>query len=239
MHELIADMPVDERPRERMLMHGADSLSNAELVAVLLGSGVPGKNAIELARELIREGFASLAQYDAAQLAKLGGIGTAKATRIIAAFEVARRLAGHKPEDPPDFDANIFGRALVARCAALNQEHLGALFLDSRNRVLREREIYVGTIANALVSTRDVIRFALDANAVGVVLYHNHPSGDPAPSSEDLSFTKRMFDSLQLIDMEKFATLMGEKPAFPWRKKKGILPPATSAGFLTDAARSA
>ncbi|HXH42114.1 MAG TPA: UPF0758 domain-containing protein, partial [Thermoanaerobaculia bacterium] len=176
-------MPIDERPRERMLMHGADSLSNAELVAVLLGSGVPGKNAIELARELIRDGFASLARYDAGQLAKLGGIGTAKATRILAAFEVARRLASHKPEDPPDFDANIFGRGLVARCASMNQERLGGLFLDSRGRVLREREIYVGTIANALVSTRDVIRYALDANAVGVVLYHNHPSGDPAPSA--------------------------------------------------------
>jgi len=223
MHELIADMPVDERPRERMLMHGADSLSNAELVAVLLGSGVPGKNAIELARELIREGFASLARYDAGQLAKLGGIGTAKATRVIAAFEVARRLASHKPEDPPDFDANIFGRALVARCAALNQEHLGALFLDSRNRVLREREIYVGTIANALVSTRDVIRCALDANAVGVVLFHNHPSGDPAPSELDLSFTKRTRDSLHLIDIELVDHLIVGRYGFTSMQKKGVM----------------
>lgn len=223
MHELIADMPVDERPRERMLMHGADSLSNAELVAVLLGSGVPGKNAIELARELIREGLASLAQYDAAQLAKLGGIGTAKATRIMAAFEVARRLASHKPEDPPDFDANIFGRGLVARCAAMNQEHLGALFLDSRNRVLREREIYVGTIANALVSTRDVIRFALDANAVGVVLFHNHPSGDPAPSDLDLSFTKRTRDSLHLIDMKLVDHVIVGRHGFTSMQKKGVM----------------
>ena len=223
MHELIADMPIDERPRERMLMHGADSLSNAELVAVLLGSGVPGKNAIELARELIRDGFASLARYDAGQLAKLGGIGTAKATRILAAFEVARRLASHKPEDPPDFDANIFGRGLVARCASMNQERLGGLFLDSRGRVLREREIYVGTIANALVSTRDVIRYALDANAVGVVLYHNHPSGDPAPSAEDLSYTKRIRDSLRLIDIKLVDHLIVGRHGFTSMQKKSMV----------------
>lgn len=224
MHELIADMPIDERPRERMLMHGADSLSNAELVAVLLGSGVPGKNAIELARELIREGFASLAQYDAAQLAKLGGIGTAKATRVMAAFEVARRLASHKPEDPPDFDTNIFGRALIARCASMNQERLGGLFLDSRNRVLRERElIYVGSIANALVSTRDVIRFALDANAVGVVLYHNHPSGDPAPSELDISYTKRVRDSLKLIDIKLVDHLIAGRYGFTSMERKGMI----------------
>ena len=223
MHELIADMPLDERPRERMLMHGVDTLSNAELVAVLLGSGVPGKNAIELARELVHGGFASLARYDAAQLAKLGGIGIAKATRIIAAFEVARRLASHQPDDPPDFDANIFGRALIARCATLSQERLGALFLDSRNRVLRDRGVYVGTVARAIVSTRDVIRFALEANAVGVVLYHNHPSGDPAPSLEDLTYTKRMRDSLKLLDIQLVDHVIAGAHGFTSLRKKGAI----------------
>ncbi len=222
MHELIADMPVDERPRERMLKHGADTLSNAELVAVLLGSGVPGKNAIELARELLHEGLFSLAGYDARQLAKLSGIGAAKATRIIAAFEVARRLAAHKPDDPPDFDANIFARRLIARSASLTQERLGALLLDSRNRILREREIYIGTVANALVSTRDVVRFALDANAVGVVLFHNHPSGDPAASQEDLSYTKRVRDSLKLIDIKLVDHIIAGRHGFSSMQQKGL-----------------
>src|SRR6478672_7419860 len=181
MHELIADMPSDERPRERMLMHGASSLSDAELLAILLGSGIPGKNAIALARELLHDGFTSLARCDAEQLGKRAGIGAAKATRIISAFELARRMAAQKPDDPAHFDADVFGRAFIARSRSMHQEHLGALFLDSRRRILREREIYVGTSTNALVSTRDVIRFALEANAAGVVLYHNHPSGDPAP----------------------------------------------------------
>jgi DNA repair protein RadC len=224
MHELIADMPMDERPRERMLMHGADTLSDAELVAVLLGSGVPGKNAIELARELVQGGFASLARCEVGQLAKLGGIGKAKATRIIAAFEVARRLASHKPDDPPDFDASIFGRNLITRCATLTQERLGALFLDARNRVLRDRVIYVGTVANAFVSTRDIIRFALEVNAVGVVLYHNHPSGDPAPSELDLKYTKRMYDSLRLIDIVLVDHIIAGAYGFASLQQKGAIP---------------
>ncbi|MBV8544306.1 MAG: DNA repair protein RadC [Acidobacteria bacterium] len=201
MHELIADMPMDERPRERMLTHGAKSLSDAELLAVLLGSGMQGKNAIELARDLLREGFSSLAQCDAEQLARREGMGIAKATRIIATFEIARRVANDKPGDPPHFDVNSFSRGFIARSRYMTQEHLGALFLDSRRRVLREREIYVGTSSKALVSTREVMRYALDANAAGVVLYHNHPSGDPSPSDEDLKYTRKMQRSLRLIDI--------------------------------------
>jgi len=201
MHELIADMPMDERPRERMLTHGAKSLSDAELLAVLLGFGIPGKNAIELARDLLREGFSALAQCDAERLAKRAGMGIAKATRIIATFEIARRLAKDKPDDPPHFDVNTFSRGFIARSRSMTQEHLGALFLDSRRRVLREREIYVGSAFKAFVSTREVIRYALDANATGVVLYHNHPSGDPSPSDEDLKYTRKMDRSLRLIDI--------------------------------------
>jgi len=223
MHELIADLPMDERPRERMMLHGADTLSNAELVAILLGSGVPGKNAIQLARELLREGFGSLTKCDAKQLAKTCGIGPAKATRVLAAFELSQRLLNHKPEEPPDFDIDIFGRTLVARCASFRQERLGALFLDSRHRILKEQQIYVGTMTNALVSTRDVIRFALEANAVGIVLFHNHPSGDPAPSKEDLSYTTRMNNSLNLIDIQLVDHLIIGAHGFTSLQRKGAI----------------
>lgn len=221
MHELIADMPMDERPRERMLTHGAKSLSDAELLAILLGSGIPGKNAIALARELLHEGFTSLARCDAELLAKRGGIGMAKATRIIAAFEIARRLARSEPGDPPHFDADTFSRGFIARSRSMHQEHLGALFLDSRRRVLREREIYVGSVSRALVSTREVIRFALDANATGVVLYHNHPSGDPAPSKEDFTYTKKMRDSLHLIDIKLIDHIIAGAYGFTSMMQKG------------------
>lgn len=222
MHELIADMPIDERPRERMLNHGASSLSDAELLSLLLGSGIPGKNAIALARELLHEGFNSLAGCDAEHLAKRGGIGIAKATRIIAAFEIARRIAQHQPSDPPNFDPNVFGRRLIARTRSMHQEHLGALFLDSRQRVLREREIYVGTVFNAFVSTREIVRFALDANASGVVLYHNHPSGDPAASSQDIKYTRKTRDSLKLIDIELVDHVIAGTYGFTSLKQKAV-----------------
>ena len=223
MHELIADMPMDERPRERMLMHGAETLSDAELLAILLGSGLRGKNAIQLARELLHDGFASLVRCDPGQLAKRSGVGPAKATRVVAAFEIARRLSSNRSDGPPDFDADLFGRTLIIRSASMNQERLGALLLDSRNRIIRDREIYVGTVDRAIVSTRDVIRLALDANAVGVVLYHNHPSGDPSPSSEDIAYTRRTRDSLQLIDIELVDHLIAGAHTFASMKRKGLI----------------
>ena len=126
----------------------------------------------------------------------------------------------------------------------MTQEHLGALFLDSRSRVLREREIYVGTASKALVSTREVIRFALDANASGVVLYHNHPSGDPSPSKEDVTYTKKMSKSLRLMDMRLVDHIIAGANGFASLKKRDAsfearIYPATSAGLRTVSARSA
>jgi DNA repair protein RadC len=223
MHELIADLPLDDRPRERMLKHGAETLSDAELLAVLLGSGLRGKNAIQLARELLDDGFASLARCDAEQLAKRNGIGEAKATRVVAAFEIARRLVEFRTSGPSDFDAELFGRNLVIRTARLNQERLGALLLDSRRRIIRDRMLYVGTINRAIVSTREVIRQTLDANAVGVVLYHNHPSGDPTPSGEDNTYTRRTRESLKLMDIELVDHIIAGAHSFVSMKGKGLL----------------
>src|SRR5438105_1178878 len=148
MPELIADLPIDERPRERLQKHGAHTLSDAELLAILLGSGLRGKNAIQLARELLTDGIGSLAALDAECIAKSAGVGPAKATRIVAAFELARRLAAAS-DDPGAYDDAVFGRALISRYAHQPQEHLGAIFLDSRQRILRQRELYVGTVARA------------------------------------------------------------------------------------------
>jgi len=221
MAELIADLPIDERPRERLRKHGAETLSDAELIAILLGSGVRGKNAIQLARELLCDGIGSLAGCDSERLAQAGGVGPAKATRIVAAFELARRLAS--TEEPIRYDDEAFGRSLISRYGHEPQEHLGALFLDSRQRVLRQRELYVGTVSRALVSTRDVIRYALEANAIGVVLFHNHPSGDPSPSAEDLTFTRRVQQSLQLVELELIDHLVIGANRYCSMRGKGLL----------------
>jgi DNA repair protein RadC len=202
MTDVIADLPIDERPRERLMQHGATTLSNAELLAILLGSGVPGKNAIQLARMLLAEGMAALGKRDPRYFLDVGGIGPAKAARLAAAFEMCRRISTGEPDDPPVYDHTILGPQLVHALSRHSQERLGAAFLDSRFRVMGQREIYIGTINNALVSTRDIIRNALLDHAVAVVVYHNHPSGDPAPSDDDLRFTQKLKHSLELVDIE-------------------------------------
>jgi DNA repair protein RadC len=219
MHEVIADLPLDDRPREKLRKHGAETLSDAELVAILLGSGTRGKNAIQLARELLREGLPALGRSHV----RIAGVGPAKASRIGAAFEIARRLAGASSNDGARYDDAIVARSLISRYAHEVQEHLGAVFLDSRQRVLRQSEIYVGTVSRAIVSTRDIVRSALEANACAVVLFHNHPSGDPSPSAEDLTFTKRVQQSLALVDVELVDHLVIGSQRYCSMKVRGLI----------------
>ena len=200
MTDLIRDLPRDDRPRERMIEHGAASLSDAELLAVLLGSGTRGKNAIQLARELLRDGIAPLVQQEIVAIARVSGVGAAKAARIAAAFEISRRIA--TAETSHVFEISDFGPMLVRTIAHQRQERLGAAFLDSRNCIRRQREIFVGTINSAMVSTRDIVRCAIEENAVAVVLYHNHPSGNAQPSAEDVVFTRKAREALKLVDMD-------------------------------------
>lgn len=202
MTDVIRDLPRDERPRERLLRHGPQTLSDAELVAVILGTGVPGKNAIQLARELLMGGVRTLRKRDLSTLASIRGVGPAKVARISAAVELSRRLSSEEPEPGNIFDVSNLGQRLVSGYGHATQESLGAALLDTRHRVLKQREIFIGTNDRTLVSTREIIRFALIEHAKGVVIYHNHPSGDPTPSDEDLSFTKKLKHSLALCDVD-------------------------------------
>ncbi len=204
MFSIIADLPYDDRPRERLFKHGADKLSDAELTALVLGSGTVGKNAIELGRELLVGGRGALLQRDLKQLTSARGMGPAKAARLLATFELARRIADHRDEQTspkPLFDGDALGRSLMRRFAWHDQERVGGVFLDSRQRIVHQRVIFTGTLTQSLVSTREIIRLALTENAVSIVLYHNHPSGDPSPSEPDVTFTRQLRDSLKLCDI--------------------------------------
>lgn len=220
---LIADLPMDERPRERLLKHGVETLSDAELVALLIGSGVRGKNAIEVGRELLHEGLPSLARRDWSTTTHARGIGTAKAARLAAAFELGRRLvATAEGERDPVRDAESIARPLIARYAHHVQERLGAIFLDSKNRIIREREIYVGTLNTTTVSTRDVLRVALEHHAASVIIFHNHPSGDPSPSAEDLLFTKKMVEAARLMGVDLVDHLILGRNRYVSLKQRGF-----------------
>jgi DNA repair protein RadC len=223
MTDVISDLPRDDRPRERLLAHGAETLSDAELVAILLGSGVAGKNAIQLARELLRDGMSGLRGRDVQQLEQFPGVGPAKIARISAAFEISRRIVNNIPDEPPAYDMAILGRSLVSTYARARQERLGATFLDARQRILRQREIYVGSIKSALVSTRDIIHDALMNDATGVVIWHNHPSGTPSPSDDDIAFTKKLHFSLSACDIDLVDHLIIGGHGYYSMQEKGFL----------------
>jgi DNA repair protein RadC len=224
MHEVISDMPRDDQPRERMLRHGAQTLSNSELLAILLGSGMHGKNAMQLARELMAgEGLRALSGRDINQVIKVAGMGAAKATRVFACFELATRLGDETWEEPPDYEPVSFGRELVNKYAGATQEHLGAAFLNSRLRVLGHREVYIGTIEHAAISTRDIIKYALEGPCVNIILYHNHPSGDPTPSEDDVKFTREMKEALGHIDLKLVDHLIIGKHRYLSMKERDMM----------------
>ena len=198
---LIRELPEDERPRERLLAQGARSLGDAELVAVLLRTGRRGASAIEMARELLDAvgGLAGLANAQPASLARRG-LGAAKSAGLVAAIEVGRRLARAEIADrEPLARPAAVASYLALRFALREQEVLGALYLDVRNRLLAERELYRGTLSRAAVEPRRVLQEGLLLGAAGCIVFHNHPSGDPTPSAEDLAFTRRLAEAGEIV----------------------------------------
>ncbi len=198
---MIAEVPKMERPRERLLEHGSEILSDAELVAVLLRSGYPGVSVLSIARELLDDcgGLAGLIGVGKNRILRTG-IGEAKASMLMAAVEMGRRLAHREvPERQPMSRPAEVVSYLALRYARQDQEVMGALYLDSRHKMVGEREIFLGTISRASVEPREVLKEALLHRAAGVVLFHTHPSGDPSPSLEDLSFTRRMAGACEVL----------------------------------------
>jgi DNA repair protein RadC len=192
----IGDLPCDERPRERLTRLGPASLSNEELVALLLRTGIAGSSALDRARSLLatRGGLIGLAGASAAELASERGIGPARAAAIAAAIEIARRLPAETLDGRDLLNEPRLVKEFLRQSQADDaQERTGALFLNARNRLLKnDPDIYRGTLDRAVVEPREILRRALIGRAAAVILYHNHPSGDPTPSREDREFTRRL-----------------------------------------------
>lgn len=195
----IRDWPEDERPREKLLARGATALTSAELLAVLLGSGVRGTSAVDMGRNLLAHagGLNALLAHD---LAGVPGLGPAKRARLVAALELARRCLGEElvgrtaltsPRDSAAF--------LKAQLAHKPYEVFACLFLDNRHRVLAFEELFRGTLDGASVHPREVVRASLKHNAAAVILAHNHPSGVAEPSAADRNITRQLRDALQLV----------------------------------------
>ena len=201
----IADLPQTERPRERLKQQGPGALNTAELVAVLLRTGVAGESAVDLSRRLLQTfgGLAGLQRADFHEVENQHGMGEAKAASLKAAIELGRRLTIQEPEIRPAIGSPADAAALVQyEMGALEQEHLRAILLDTRNKVVEIAEIYRGTVNSAHVRVAEVFTQAVRKNAAALILVHNHPSGDPTPSPDDLALTKAVREAGHLLDIE-------------------------------------
>lgn len=191
---MIRELPAAERPRERLLAQGSAALSDAELIAVLLRTGSVGRSAAQLAIELLQDvdGLPGLLGVGARALRR-HGLGPAKAASVLAAVELGRRLAREEvPQRAPIRKPADVVRYLTLRYHLRDQEVMGAIFVDVRNRHQGDCEIFRGTLHRAAVEPREILKECLLRGAAGVILFHTHPSGDPSPSTEDLLFTRRM-----------------------------------------------
>jgi DNA repair protein RadC len=200
----IQEMPVTDRPREKAERLGFDSLSDSELLAIFIRTGLPGKNALQIATDLLREagGFKELSRCKPKEIRKKGrGIGPAKSIELAAAFEIGKRLARGDTLTPildtPQKIFDVFGQEFMA----LRQESLRVLLLDSKLRLIRAEEITRGSVNESLAHPREIFRPAFIHSAYGVVVLHNHPSGDPSPSTADYRVTKNLLEAANLLQV--------------------------------------
>jgi DNA repair protein RadC len=201
----ITDLAANERPRERLEHLGAQVLSTAELLAILLRAGVPGENAVQVGQRLLGEfkGLAGLHRAPFEELCNQHGIGKAKAAQIKAAIELGHRLAVESPDERPTINSPADAAALVAyEMSALEQEHLRVILLDTRNRVLDIVEVYKGSVNSSQVHVGELFKPAIRRNATAVIVVHNHPSGDPTPSPDDVAVTRAIVQAGKLLDVD-------------------------------------
>lgn len=201
----IKQMPEEMRPRERMLKYGPEALSEVELIALLLRSGTAASSALDLGALLLAhfEGVRGLMQAGVQELQAMKGIGPAKATEIKAALELGRRVATAPPAERPVIRTPDDVRALVMEdYRHLDREHFGVLLLNTKHQVLADERISVGTLNSSNVHPREVFKNAIRRSAAALVLVHNHPSGDPTPSRQDIELTGRLVEAGLIIGIE-------------------------------------
>lgn len=202
---MIRDYPVQERPRERMLASGADTLANHELLAILLRTGSKNESVLQLANRIIQhfEGLRQLKDATIDELKEIHGIGDAKAVELLAAIELGRRIsrlpfherfAIRSPDDGAQY--------MMDELRFLQQEHFVCLYLNTKNQIIHKKTIFIGSLNSSIVHPREVFKEGFRRSAASIICFHNHPSGDPAPSREDIDVTKRLVECGKMLGIE-------------------------------------
>ena len=225
---MVRDLPRDERPREKLIAYGADALSNAELLAVLLHTGTREQSVLHLAESVLgkfkERGIASIVHTSVADLAGIHGIGPSKAASILAAVELGRRLAKkaaekvqivHGPEDAAHY--------VMPHLRYEQKEHFAVLLLNTKNHILGLLDVSIGSLSASVVHPREVFAMAIRYAAASMILVHNHPSGDPNPSREDLAITDRLVKAGRILDIPVLDHIILGDNRFLSLKEKGMI----------------
>ena len=221
----IKELPEGERPRERLEYYGAGALSSAELLAIILRVGTKDENVIRLAQRLLStySGLAGLAQASFSELVTIKGLGPAKTTQLKAAFELGRRLLVAAPHERPIVKSPAdAANLLMVEMGMLEQEHLRAVILDSKNHVLKVHTVYIGSLNTAVVRVGELFREAIRLNAAAMIVAHNHPSGDPTPSSEDVYVTRSIVEAGKLLNIDVLDHLVICQSRWVSLKERGL-----------------
>nr|WP_156129622.1 DNA repair protein RadC [Jeotgalibacillus malaysiensis] len=223
---MIRDYHDEDKPRERFINQGPQSLSNQELIAILLRTGSKEESVINLSNKLLQEfnGLRSLKEASFDELTAIKGIGHAKAVQVLAAVEVGRRIANITFEDrftirSPEDGATF----LMNELRFLTQEHFVALYLNTKNQIIHQQTIFIGSLNSSIVHPREVFKEAFKRSAASIICAHNHPSGDPSPSKEDIDVTRRLVECGKMIGIEVLDHLIIGEKKYVSLKEKGYM----------------
>lgn len=223
---MMKDVHIADRPRERLIRQGAESLSNQELIAILLGSGTKQESVLHLANRVLTffEQIHELKNATIEEIMSIKGIGKAKAVQLLAAVELGRRLSQQQTEEKYTIrspqDAASY---LMPDMTSLKQEHFVVLFLNVKNQVLHKQTIFIGSLNASIVHPREIFREAVKRSAASIICAHNHPSGNPSPSSEDIDVTKRLIESGLIMGIELLDHVIIGDHKFISLKEKGYM----------------
>ena len=225
-HTRIREIPADERPRERLIQYGAEVLSTSELLAILLRTGTEKYSAVGLGDHLLAslEGLRGVARATIEELSRVHGIGPAKAAQLKAAIEFGRRLVAASPDERTKITSprdvyNLLGPSLREE----KREHFVAILMDTKNGVLRTKTVSVGDLSSSVVHPREVFAEAIRHSAASLIVAHNHPSGDPTPSPDDISVTRRLQEAGELLGIELLDHVVLGDNRFVSLKEKGLM----------------
>lgn len=221
----IGDLATEDRPRERLAQVGADALNSAELLAILLRTGLEGENAVRLGERILTQhgGLVGLLKMSYSDLCSVKGIGPAKAAQLKAAVELGRRIAAANPAERPTISSPADAASLLMfEMRALDQEVVKVLLLDTRNRLIDKVEVYRGSLNTSMIRVGELFREAIKQNAASIIVAHNHPSGDPSPSPDDVAVTRMMVEAGKLLDISVHDHIVIGQNRFVSLKERGL-----------------